>query len=54
MPERKKITVSPQKRLIDVVEKYLQDLGVLKWKDIVQNRGKWNDLALVDKTLGGY
>ena len=51
-PEGKRPRGRIRKRWMDVVEKDLEDLGVKDWREIVQDREKWNDLVMAAKTLG--
>jgi len=51
-PEGKRPRGRPRKRWIDVVERDLDDLGVWNWREIVQDRDRWNDLVMAAKTLG--
>lgn len=41
-PEGKRPSSHPRKRRIDVVEKYLEDSRVRNWKEIVEDRERWN------------
>lgn len=52
--DTKRTQSHPRKRWIDVMGKDLEDLGLQKWKKILQNRDGWNDLVMADKILGEY
>jgi hypothetical protein len=51
-PEGRRPRGRPRKRWMDVVEKDLEDLGAQNWREIVQDRDKWDDLVMAAKTLG--
>ena len=43
----------PRKRWKEVVERYLQVLGVRRWRKLVADRRKWKDIARQAKALSG-
>jgi hypothetical protein len=51
-PEGRRPGGRPRKRWMDVMEKDLEDLGAQNWRELVQDRDKWDDLVMAAKTLG--
>lgn len=42
------------KKKMDVVEAHLETLGILEWREVVQDREKWRDIVIATKTLREY